>query len=357
MAMYKKIRWVAVLALVMVLMSGCSLFNLRGQSKSIDPPPAGANDAMDSASLAASAGVDSTVGTTGTSQVTMYFKDANGYVVPLSMRIPSKDGIAQESLAYMVDGGPETVDLPQGFTPLLPKGTVVNGINLIQDQQLAVVDFNAAFAKYNAVDERKILEAVVWTLTGFPSVDNVQFRIAGKDITEMPVADTPLDQPMSRSMGINLEIAPGVSVGQSTAVTLYFAGQTNDHFNYLVPVTRMIDRTDSSQITNAVLNQLLIGPDQSNGLTAAVDPNAKVLSVNQANDNSLITVDFSNQIVNADATASAQALEAVVMSLTQDTGAAQVQILVNGKKKAIIAGNQNYTYPVDGSIHVNQFKM
>src|SRR5690348_10172127 len=75
MAKYNRIRWVAMVALVMVLMSGCSLLKLGGQSKSIDPPPAGANQTMDDGSLATIAGINSTMDSAGssTTQVTLYF--------------------------------------------------------------------------------------------------------------------------------------------------------------------------------------------------------------------------------------------------------------------------------------------
>jgi germination protein M len=188
---YRQVRWfgrVMVIGLIVALASGCSLLKSKGDTQAIDPPPVNAN--LTSGATTDPAAIDSTVkSAAGNTQVTLYYKDANGYVAPISMVLPSKEQIAKQSLEYMVEGGPAQAMLPAGFKALLPKGTQIKGINITADQKLAIVDFSQAFASYNAQDERKIMEAVVWTLTGFPSIDKVQFRMEGKAMTEMPVLD------------------------------------------------------------------------------------------------------------------------------------------------------------------------
>ncbi|WP_193571442.1 GerMN domain-containing protein [Paenibacillus psychroresistens] len=366
---YRQVRWfgrVMVIGLIVVLASGCSLLKSRGESQSIDPPPVNANLAAedgtgtttveDSNATITDTTIDSTAtGTAGTAQITLYFKDANGYVAPISMNLPSKEQIAKQSLEYLVDGGPAQASLPAGFTALLPKGTEVKGINIVPDQKLAIVDFSEAFASYNAKDERKILEAVVWTLTGFPTIDQVQFRLEGKTMSEMPVDSTPLAEPLSRAMGINLEVAPGVNVGQATPVTLYFHNETTEQFEYFVPVTRMINRTD--QRNAAVMEQLVEGPLDTNGLTATLTAVTKVSTIQQSADNQLVTVDLANNSTDSDEAISPEALEAIVLSLTESSGASMVQFTVNGEKKALSQESQNYSQPVGRPAHVNPLKL
>ncbi|MEX2462153.1 MAG: GerMN domain-containing protein [Paenibacillaceae bacterium] len=366
---YRQVHWIGrvmVIGLIVVLASGCSLFKSKGESQAIDPPPINANLADETGTVISDSAILDTTGAdeaitsetsskAGTAPITLYFKDANGYVAPISMDLPNKEQIAKESLEYLVEDGPANAYLPAGFTALLPKGTQVKGINIIPDQKLAIVDFSESFASYNAQDERKIMEAVVWTLTGFPTIDQVQFRLEGKSLSEMPVDSTPLGEPLSRAMGINLEVAPGVNVGQATPVTLYFHNETSTQFEYFVPVTRMINRTE--QRNAAVMEQLVQGPLVNNGLTATLTAATKVSTIQQSEDNQLVTVDLKEESADTSEAITPEALEAIVLSLTQSSGAAMVQFTVNGEKKVLAQDSQNYSKPVSAPTHVNPLKL
>jgi germination protein M len=348
MILYKWTRLAAVTGLVALLASGCSLLGEKEHSRSIDPPPIGAD--------ASAATVKTVSGQTmqNPSPVTVYAKDPNGFIAPIGITVEKSVDIAKKALESMVDGGPATGHMPAGFTAVIPKGTVIKGINLVKDQKLAVVDFSKSFTDYNVQDERKILEAVTWTLTGFPAIDKVQLRIEGRDLKEMPQDGTPLDEPLTRTMGINLEKPEGVEYGQSTAVTLYFLGQSEDNFKYYVPVTRLVKRTDN--VAQAVVEQLIAGPDQKKGLAAVMTPGAQLKQVKKAKD--VITVDFTEQLLAADKKAPADALKSVVLSLTESEGlATKVQITVNGNAKVSSSDNISYSQPVSRPSGINMTKM
>lgn len=362
MTLTKKFQWIVYIALIVMLTSGCGLTDSK--KNSIDPPQVETGMLDENDAVVLNTNPSNKVGTgteisktskTATTQVTLYFKDTKGYVAPLSVTIPSTQQIAKKSLEYMVDGGPLTGQLPQGFTALIPKGTLVKDINLKSEQKLAIVNFSNEFANYNAQDERKIMEAVTWTLTGFSTIDKVQFWINGKDLKEMPVFNTPLDNPLSRAMGINIEIAPGVNAGQSTPVTLYFSNQTNEKFTYYVPITRLVKRTDD--IAKTTLNQLILGPHQKAGLTSTLAANTEVIGITQTTDSTLITVDFNDKLLDSNKKASSEALQSVVLSLTENTGVAKVRIMVNGNVKVNTTDNHNYSKPVSRPSHVNVFKL
>lgn len=346
MKQYKWIRWAAAVGMVALLASGCSPLGKKEQSQQIDPPPAGA-DAM-----ATSGKVSQTMA--NPMQVTVYAKDEKGFVAPIAVQVEKSQGAARKALEYMVDGGPVQGRLPAGFTSLLPKGTEIKGINIVEDQKLAIVDFSKMFADYNLQDERKIMEAVTWTLTGFPSVEKVQLRVEGKPLKEMPVGGTPLDEPLTRAIGINVEKPESVEYGQSTPVTLYFLNQNQENYSYYVPVTRLVPRTDN--VAEAVIRQLIAGPDQKKGLVAVMAPGAELLKVDKTEE--LITVNFSDKMLGPDKKAPAEALKAVVLSLTENTNAAaKVQILVNGDAKVSATDNQSYAKPVSRPQTVNQLKL
>ncbi|MCZ8513305.1 GerMN domain-containing protein [Paenibacillus filicis] len=343
---YKWMRWAAVTGMVMVLASGCSVIKTKEQSQQIDPPPVGA-DAMAAGAKAVTAPIVNPM------QVNIYARDEKGFIAPIVIQVEKSESVAKTALEYMVDGGPSQGRLPSGFKSVLPKGTQVKQINISKDQKLATVDFSKAFVDYNLQDERKILEAVTWTLTSFGAVDQVKIRVEGKDLKEMPVGGTPLDEPLTRAMGINLEKPESVEFGQSTPVTLYFLNQNQANYTYYVPVTRLIKRTDN--VAQAVIEQLIAGPDEKKGLTGVMAPGAELLKISKSDD--VVTVNFSDKMLGPDKKAPAEALKAVVLSLTENVGTStKVQIQVNGDTKVASTDNFNYSKPVARPLNVNQVK-
>ncbi|WP_409341753.1 GerMN domain-containing protein [Paenibacillus sp. MBLB4367] len=352
MAMQGRMRWLAAAAIIAVMTAGCSTFK-DSSSQGIDPPPIGAEEMMNGGGQAGTE-TNAPVSAAQSQQVTVYFKDDKGFVAPLSIQVPKKEGIAAQALEYLVDGGPAQSMLPKGFAGLIPKGTKLT-VNINAEQKLATVDFSKEFSAYKAQDERKLLEAITWTLTGFSTVDKVKLRINGADLKEMPVAKTPLDSPLTRAKGINLELAPGAEIGQSTPVTVYFSNTSADGNHYFVPVTRMITRTD--QVAKAAVDQLIKGPSGSKGLSQVVAPTAEVLDVKLSSDKTTVTVDFSDKILGQDKKVSADALQAVVLSVTENTGASKVQILVNGDVKVTATNNESLSKPVTRPTNINPVKM
>lgn len=350
MAQNKKVHMaVAAVGLAALLATGCSLGKTGESGQAIDPPPADAEAMMNtSAAVANKAAVEQTM------PVTLYLKDAKGYVAPVTMNLPKTNAPATKALEYMVEDGPGQALLPKGFSALLPKGTKIKGINL-QDNKLAIVNFSKEFESYNVQDERKIVEAVTWTLTGFPTVEKVQIWVEGRALKEMPVHGMPLESELTRAMGINLEISSGINIGQSMPVTLYFANQTQDKFSYYVPVTRMVKRTDDA--AKAALEQLILGPDQDKGLASVMAPETGVLKISKSDDAKTITVDFDDKLLGSDKKVPAQTVQAVILSLTETTGASKVQIMVNGDVKLTSTDNHSYAKPVSRPAYINQVKL
>lgn len=340
-------KWAAVTSIGLMLTAGCSVLEPKEQSQPIDPPQSGAEGASANVQPVGAAVANPMA-------VTIYARDERGMLAPIAIEVEKTMEPAKLALEYMVEGGPAAGKIPAGFSSVLPKGTVVKGINIVKDQKLAIVDFSKEFTDYNIQDERKMLEAITWTLTGFPSVDQVQLRVEGTALKEMPHDGTPLDGALTRAMGINLEKPEGVEAGQSTPVTLYFLSQNQAEYKYYVPVTRLIKRTD--HLEKAVVEQLIAGPDEKKGLAAVMTPGSELIDVNKEAD--VVTVNFSDTMLGPDKKAPAEALKAVVLSLTENAGVeTKVQILVNGEAKVSATDNENYAKPVTRPTTVNPVKL
>ncbi|MCR8644204.1 GerMN domain-containing protein [Paenibacillus sp. N1-5-1-14] len=363
------IRSVAVTGTVAMLMSGCSMLGL-GDKKAIDEPPQGSNEQQVAAQLEqnyttaqgnqvkeplTSPGVSSTSAQSQTAQtqgaITVYAKDVKGLVAPITLHgAQNTAATAKLALEYMVQGGPAQAQLPKGFTALLPQGTKVDVT--VDKQKVATVKFSKEVLNYDAADERKMIEGIAWTLTSFPTIDKVAIQVDGKDLKQMPKAKLPLDAPVNRSLGINLEKVDGVDYGQTTAVTVYYMNQTDANYKYYVPVTRLVARTND--IPAAVMEQLIHGANSNKGLTSPVS--AKTTVMNLKPSDGLLTVNLSKEILNAQGKAPAEALDAIILSLTESTNVSKVQLMVNNDVQFTSSDNKSYAKPVTRPIVLNATK-
>lgn len=198
----QQIRGISAVCLLAVplALSGCGLFG--SESASIDAPPpeveaqmlqTEGNNTLDSGVFGPVAQDDAQAvvkdstktakATASGDRTTVYLEDGNGLLAPVSLNLPkSKDsGTLKNSLMALVNKGEYASSLPEGFQGILPAGTEVQSIT-VDKSNLAVVEFNSEFNNYDAADERKILEAITWTLTGQDDIKGVQFWVDGKSL-------------------------------------------------------------------------------------------------------------------------------------------------------------------------------
>ncbi|WP_054028594.1 GerMN domain-containing protein [Bacillus sp. FJAT-28004] len=345
-------RWIrgAVLSGVLVLpilTSGCGLFSQQ-TSKPIDPPQVEVKDGVEGAETGQA------VGEGDGTQMTVYLEDRNGYLAPISLQttLGKNEAAAQKALEMMVENGTYANQLPEDFRAVIPQGTQIKSYKYDKEQKLATVEFSEPFSDYNPQDERTIVEAITWTLTAMPGIEGVEIWYEGAKLPEMPQDGFPLDNKLTRSVGINIEAADGVNYAQSTPVTLYFSAQTLNDEQYYVPVTRLVARSESP--AQAALEQLISGPLNKKELTSVILPDVQVKNVVQEGD--VVTVDLQDEAYQKGQKLPSEMLQALVLSVTENTDAATVQIKLNGETNVVDDANNSYSEPVGRPHHVNAMK-
>jgi germination protein M len=345
-------RWIrgAVLSGVLVLpilTAGCGLFS-QETSKSIDPPQIEVKDGVEGAETGQAVGVGEE------SQMTVYLEDRNGYLAPISLQttLGANEAAGQKALEMMVENGAYANQLPEDFRAVIPQGTQIKSYKIDKEQKLAIVDFSEPFTGYNPQDERTIVEAITWTLTAMPGIEGVEIWYEGAKLPEMPVDGYPLDDKLTRAVGINIEAAEGVNYAQSTPVTLYFSAQTLNEEQYYVPVTRLVARSASP--TQAALEQLISGPLDKKELTSVILPDVQVKNVVLEGD--VATVDLQDEAYQEGQKLPTEMLQALVLSVTENSKATTVQIKVNGESNVVDMADKSYSEPVGRPHHVNAIK-
>ncbi|OEF98285.1 GerMN domain-containing protein [Desulfuribacillus alkaliarsenatis] len=334
-----KIKKLCLLLLSVILVfaiTGCGLFGpeKKTSTDAIDPPPDfDMVPIMDQDDLIVDeAASGERVGATGSLELSIYFVDGNGLVVPMGIQIPRSEGIAKETLRFMTKGGPVLSQIAgTSLEPVLPAGTEVIGMSI--NDGVAKIDFTKEFLNYQTKEhERQMIEAVVWTLTEFPTIESVHFMVEGHYIESMPVGGTSLEEPVSRTIGINLEVSGQANIGSpalTSHVMLYFQAVDESGKMYYVPVTRIIPRTENR--LEAVIAETLRGPLQDN-LYSATIPTTKINTINRTGTN--LHVDFDDRLTTYGPGSHGEftVIQSLILGLTEIQDIDAISITINGEK-------------------------
>lgn len=332
-----------------LFLGGCGLF---GEGKKDVDPPQKETIVDDGASLENNSNKE-TVKTqdTGLDQTVMtelYLIDKNGYVVPQSIALPNSKAVAKQALQYLVTNGPVSNLLPDGFRAVLPADTQVDVD--INKKGLATVDFSPEFATYKAEDEKKILDAVTWTLTQFDVVKDIKLQVNGHALTEMPVNKTPISKTLSRESGINMDTSNVSDITNTMPLTVYYLGGKEDNY-YFVPVTKRISTLEDN-IPEAVVKEL--AQDPSSNLVTEFMADLSLINEPTIKDGKAI-LNFNESIYGSfkEQTVSQRLLDALVLSLTEQTGIKSVEVQVNGKASLKTEDGKDLSEPVSRPEKVN----
>ncbi|MCM3572104.1 GerMN domain-containing protein [Mesobacillus subterraneus] len=334
-----------------VFLSGCGLFGGE-EKKKIDPPQdvtfMEEGEALDE-NVSTETTEDGTEAVETSIQTELYLIDKNGYVVSQTMDLPKTESVAKQALEYLVANGPVEQMLPNGFRAVLPADTQMT-VNI--KDGTATVDFSKEFGSYQKEDEKRILQAVTWTLTQFDTIDEVKLQMNGTPLEAMPVGGTPIGGKLSRADGINTDNTDVVDITNTKAVTVYYIGGEEGAY-YYVPVTKRVSNEMKDNIT-AIVNELVEGPAYASNLLSDFQPGVKLLDAPKVEDGK-VTLNFNESIYGSfeEKMVSEHLLNSLVLSLTEQTGVESVALTVNGKADVLTESGEKLAEPVTRPEKVN----
>ncbi|MBS4208919.1 GerMN domain-containing protein [Bacillus sp. FJAT-50079] len=340
-----------VIAATCIISAGCGLF---GKEKEKLDPPKVVTQLKEGEQLDASPDTETSGEEAAKTVMTdLYFIDQNGYVVSQTLALPMTEGPAKQALEYLVADGKVMDILPNGFRTVLPAGTEVDVD--IKDGK-AIVNFSEEFGEYAAEDEKKILEAVTWTLTQFDSVKSVELRVNGYKLEEMPVNGTPINENgLTREVGINTGYSDTVDLTNTRPLTVYYLSQGVGEY-YYVPVTERVSNKMKDDLT-ATVNELIEGPGLQTGLISGLSlmSDLKLLEDPTMDDEGVVTLNFNEAVMagNEENVISNEVLQSLVLSLTEQAGVESVSVLVNGKSELVNEDGEALTAPVTRPEKIN----
>ena len=296
----KKIRYAA--AIVMVL---CSVLFISGCNNTST-----SNEYIDLSKIVSASGDEDPK----TVDVTVYFQDSNGYIVPVQTNIPWTEGIAKAVIRKMMNTSQLQKELViMGLESLMPPEAAINGIDI--SNGLAKIDFKTAKLTFDSAKaEQNFVQGVVLALTSFPTVNKVQFMFNGHIIDALPNG-TKVENPISAS-DINMT---GTVKGEAVSVYYHAASPTN--YEYYVPVTVYLEKADCS----AALKYLL--SNQCADLKTGIPEGTELLGIQTIGDTTCIFFNDSfNKLKEASAADEAAAIKSITLTCAQFDAKSRIKI-------------------------------
>ncbi|MBU5427518.1 GerMN domain-containing protein [Tissierella pigra] len=261
----------------------------------------------------------------GIRKTVMYFKDADGYLVPVMKRIPWEEGIAKVTLNNMVDSAELREMLsPTGLLPVIPAGTEILGMSINEDTGLCKIDFSEnVLNNQSEKDEESFIKGVVYTLTEFPAISEVQILVGGKALPSMTYGGN-ISQPLARE---NINLVGSLEEGRSKVV-VYYKGMNNEEYEYFVPVT--IPTLAPVANVYSALDLLFDGPPVDIGLFSDIPKDVMLHGVEVKDGTAYVDISYDNMDTASDDTFS-DIIKNIGLTLSQFSEIETVELLIDGE--------------------------
>jgi len=255
--------------------------------------------------------------------VTVYYADAEGYLIPVTRQVAKTAGIAKAALSLMVASDQNDLAAARlGLRTVIPESTTFD-LNI--EGGKARIDLSSNVLNIaDAETESVMVSSIVQTLCEFESVDSVRFLIGGQARSKL-THGTDVSGEMTGDL-LNLEsVSAGTSLTDSDLVRLYFPSETG---RVLVPVTRAV--FGGADVNTAVL-EWVKGPRKDSGLQPPAPEGSGLVDVSVAN--GVATINFSEEFAQVAGASDGgqQALRALMLTCLEYPGVSRVSLLVGGQ--------------------------
>lgn len=266
-------------------------------------------------------------------QIQIYVLDKDATLVPMSKMIST--GMSVEDKLKLMIASMCKDQVKSDFSGVLGEGTALEKV-IVQDAT-AQLYFNPAFSSYLPEQELKVVEAIVWGATQFEGITNVELYVNNERLTKMPLAQTPLQNPLNRRIGINHFESATLSLHNSETITVFYAKDINGT-SYLVPKSKRIE--GNSNDMEVVVKEIVKDVSATSQLEQPLyQDNIDIADLPRREEDTLV-VNMSNQLLDSDRSAKHLAYEALVLSLTSNFDVEKVKVYVDENVVSLHGSNE-----------------
>ena len=262
---------------------------------------------------------------------TIYYKDKDGMLIPITRKLVKQDGIARASINGLIDNSANREELAYyGLYPVLPQGTEILGIDIRQG--VAVVDFNEKFLDYNNETEEKIaIASLVYTLTEFKTINSVSINVNGQPQDELKHKTNVAGTLSREDVLINND---KLFVDRGTdKLEVYMYKNIEYGISLLVPVSIEYEKVSDEYLPDKIAE--LLNTDLSDKNLVSYIPSG--IKLNESSFKSgVLTLDFTNQSKDGIQDDYAdKMLNQILYSMSRINGVEKIKILIKGKEMTL----------------------
>lgn len=257
---------------------------------------------------------------------TIYLIDKNDYVARTMINIDAKEKEAKaiELINALIKGTSKNKYLPNGFKSYIPSGTIINKLSI--EDELITIDFNEKFLDIKNLQEEKIIESLVYTLTEIDGINNVKILINGNELNKLPISGKNMPSILNRSIGINKKVKTN-TLKNTQDVTTYFISEYNSE-TYFIPVTMTTD--NNSEKIEIIIKELEAKDNIDKNLSTYISAGT-VLQNYQILENEF-NMEFNDLIFNGLDNISEETIYGLALSIKDNYGINKISIDVNNKQ-------------------------
>lgn len=202
----------------------------------------------------------------------VYLIDRNDYVsiVSIPLNNVGEENILKEKLELLIIDGNKKEDIPHGFKPIIPNSTKILELKLIDES--VIVNFSKDFLNISPMDEERMIEAIVFTLTSDKKVSTVTIKVEGEVLERLPNSKKLLPIPLTREYGVN-KFYDFNNLHGLTQTTIYYIGKLEDE-TYYIPVTKI--NNDNREKITVIIDELKSNVIYQSNLSSYLNANAEL---------------------------------------------------------------------------------
>ena len=221
----------------------------------------------------------------------IYLVDKNEYVAKLNVSLTSDSTKekALEIIEYLTVGSTYSSLIPNGFRAVIPAGTKVLSTDFSDGN--FKIDFSHEILDVKEDDEIKMLESIIYSITGIDEIRSVTILVEGSILNKLPVSKKFLPNPLDRSYGIN-KMYDVSDLKGTTSTTMYYLSKLED-FYYYIPVTKVSN--DISPKVEIIIKELTSSPIRETNLMSYL--NSETTLQNYEFLDKKLNMDFNNAIL------------------------------------------------------------
>ena len=212
---------------------------------------------------------------------TIYLVDRNNYVARTSIPSCKCEGVdkAKDLVEGLIIDGNKSSIIPNGFRSIIPPSVRI--LNLSLDNSILTIDFSKDILDVSEREEKKMLEAIIYTLTSIEGIDKIIIKVEGEVLNNLPNSGESLPSVLDKSYGIN-KTYDLVNTSDIDSYTLYYVNKYNNN-EYYVPVTRYVNSKITDPI-KVIIKELSSSPIYETNLMSYLNSEAKLISYDLSED-------------------------------------------------------------------------